>query len=108
MAARFRFLLPNKECADALNILREDFMEPDAVGVRRAVAFLRGEGETDDVTANGSCRFCRDFSSISVGRRSPGEINLLKKGLHICPTAAFFEVSFTQTIRQNYCVWLAV
>ena len=48
VAARFRLLLPNRECEEALNVLREDFADPDAVGVRRAVAFLRGEGETDD------------------------------------------------------------
>jgi hypothetical protein len=49
VAARFRLLLPYQECEEALNVLREDFAESDAVGVRRAVAFLRGEGETDDV-----------------------------------------------------------
>ncbi len=33
VAARFRLLLPNQVCDEALNILRRDFMEPDAVGV---------------------------------------------------------------------------
>lgn len=49
VAERFRSLLPNDECETSLQILREDFAETNAVGVRRVVAFLLGEGTTDDV-----------------------------------------------------------
>lgn len=48
VAERFRSLLPNAECETCLKILREDFVETNAVGVRRVIAFLLGEGTTDD------------------------------------------------------------
>ena len=61
VATRFRNLLPNGECETALKILREDFAETDAVGVRRAVAFLRGENETDELLQTEIIGFIESF-----------------------------------------------
>ncbi len=48
-------------CEEALKILHEDFADSDAVGVRRAVAFLRGEDETDDALQAEVMGFIRTF-----------------------------------------------
>ena len=61
VAAQFQRLLPNKECDSAVKILREDFIETDAVGVRRAVEFIRGEGETDRVLQSEITGFVQAF-----------------------------------------------
>lgn len=61
VAAHFRKLLPNDECETALQILREDFAETNHVGVRRAVAFLRGEGETDELVQAEVVGFIQSF-----------------------------------------------
>jgi hypothetical protein len=67
VAARFRKLLPNRECDKALEILREDFAEPNSVGVRRTVAFLRGEGETDEVLQAEVVGFIESFlASVEI------------------------------------------
>lgn len=41
--------------------MHEDFADSDAVGVRRAVAFLRGEDETDDALQAEVMGFIRTF-----------------------------------------------
>lgn len=61
VAERFRSLLPNDECETALKILREDFAETNAVGVRRVAAFLFGEGETDDALQGEAVGFIETF-----------------------------------------------
>ena len=63
VAERFLSLLPNDECETALKILREDFAETNAVGVRRVVAFLLGEGETDDALQTEVVGFVKTFLS---------------------------------------------
>jgi hypothetical protein len=52
VAARFRALGENEHCERALNILKENFLKIDAVGVLRAMKFLLGEdAEDEDVQA---------------------------------------------------------
>lgn len=61
VAAKFRGLLANKECEKTLEILREDFSEENSLGVRRAVAFLRGEGAIDKVLQTEVVGFIESF-----------------------------------------------
>jgi hypothetical protein len=48
VAERFLSLGANEDCDRALTILRENFLRPDALGVKRAVNFLLGDDESDD------------------------------------------------------------
>jgi hypothetical protein len=51
VATRFRPLAADRSSSTALNILRKDFLEPDAVGPRRVAAFLTG-GSDDNIQAD--------------------------------------------------------
>ena len=48
VAERFLSLGANRHCDRALTILKENFLKDDAVGVKRAETFLRGEDASDD------------------------------------------------------------
>lgn len=48
VAERFLSLRPDPECDEALEVLRANFLDPESVGVKRVVAFLLGEGQSDE------------------------------------------------------------
>jgi hypothetical protein len=48
VAERFISIGSNEDTANALEILRENFLDLDSVGAGRAAEFLLGEGETDE------------------------------------------------------------
>jgi hypothetical protein len=48
VAERFLSLYPDVTCDEALEVMRKDFVKPNAVGPRRVAAFLRGKGESDE------------------------------------------------------------
>lgn len=61
VAERFLSLCPDPECDEALEVIRADFLDPESVGVRRVVAFLHGEGQSDDALQTEVVGFIQDF-----------------------------------------------